>query len=102
MAEMIRLFSEARGLIKETHREIALIIESSERIMAAAVDSVETVEKLLESSIEEVPTIAYTMDNECVSGIGKREEGDELVQILDVSNLIEQEEDLFSQTNHNL
>ncbi|MFC1812573.1 chemotaxis protein CheW [Thermodesulfobacteriota bacterium] len=101
LAKMINLFSEARSLLRETHREIALIIEWREKAMAAAVDSVETVEKLSESNIEKVPTIAYTMDNECVSGIGKREESDELIQILDVSSLIEQEEDLFSKVGNN-
>ncbi len=42
LSEMINLFSEARNLMRETNREIALVLEWSEKAMAAAVDSVET------------------------------------------------------------
>ena len=76
----------------ETHREIAVVLEWGEKTMAAAVDSIETVEKLSESNIEEMPEIICTLDNECVVGLGKRDKDDGLVQILKVSKLIEQEE----------
>ena len=92
LSEMINLFSEARNLMRETNREIALVLEWSEKAMAAAVDSVETVEKLLESNIEEMPEAICTLNNECVVGIGKRNKDDELVQILDLGGLIEKEE----------
>lgn len=94
LAEMIRLFAEVRSLLRESNREIALVLEWKERTMAVGVDSVETVEKLSESNIEEMPAVVSTVDNECVAGIGKREKDEELVQLLDVGKLIGQEKDL--------
>ncbi|MCP3891656.1 MAG: hypothetical protein GY702_22725 [Desulfobulbaceae bacterium] len=99
LAEMIRLFAEARSLLRESNREIALVIEWSERTMAVGVDSVETVEKLSESHIDEIPAMVSTLDNECVSGIGKRDKDEELVQLLDVGKLIDQEKELTIETH---
>lgn len=62
--------------------------------MAAAVDSIETVEKLSKSNIEEMPETIFSLDNECVVGIGKRDKDDKLIQILDVSRLIDQENEM--------
>ncbi|MCP4764125.1 MAG: hypothetical protein GY870_20295, partial [archaeon] len=49
LSEMIQLFSEARTLLRESTREIAMVLEWEDKIMAVSVDSVETVEKLSES-----------------------------------------------------
>ena len=62
--------------------------------MAVGVDSVETVEKLSDSNIEEMPEAVSTLDNECIAGIGKRGKDNELVQLLDVGKLIGQEKEL--------
>lgn len=94
LAEMVKLFSEARDLLIESHREIAMVLEWSEKTMAVAVDSIETVEKFSKSNIEEMPETIFSSDNECVVGIGKRDKDDELVQILDISRLIDQENEL--------
>ena len=94
LAEMIKLFSEARSLLNESNREIALVLEWKDRTMAVGVDSVETVEKLSESNIEEVPAAVSTLDNDCIAGIGKRGKDNELVQLLDVGNLIDQDKEL--------
>ncbi len=96
LAEMIFLFSEARDLLREYNREIALVLEWQKKTMAAAVDSVETVEKLSKSDIEEMPEAICTLDNECVVGIGKRGKDDELVQILNVGMLLDQENQMAS------
>ncbi len=94
LAEMIRLFSEARDILIESIREIVLVLEWNEKTMAIGVDSVEAVEKLSESNIEEMPEMISTLDNECIAGIGKRGKDNELVQLLDVGKLIGQEKEL--------
>ena len=94
LAEMIKLFSEARNLLREFTREIAMVLEWNEKTMAVAVDSIEIVEKFSKSNIEEMPETIFSSDNECVVGIGKRDKDDKLVQILDVSRLIDQENEM--------
>jgi purine-binding chemotaxis protein CheW len=94
LAEMIRLFSEARSLLRESNREIALVLEWKEKTMAIGVDSVEAVEKFSESNIEDMPEVTSILDNECIAGVGKRGQDNELVQLLDVGKIIGQEKDL--------
>ena len=91
LAEMIRLFSEVRSLLRESNREIALVLEWKEKTMAVGVDSVETVEKLSEANIEEMPQAVSMLDNASIAGIGKRGKDNELVQLLDIGKLIGQE-----------
>ena len=83
--------------MKESHREIALVLEWGDKLLAAAVDSIETVEKLSEDLIENMPEAICSFDNDCIIGIGKRNRGEELVQILDVGKLIEKEDELISE-----
>jgi len=92
LAEMMRLFSEARSLLKEEGREIALVLECDEMSMAVSVDSVETVERLSESEIGALPQAICTRGNGCIGGIGKRHNGTELVQLMDVGKVIGQED----------
>ncbi len=46
------------------------------------------------SDIEEMPETIFSLDNECVVGIGKRDKDDKLVQILDINRLIDQENEM--------
>ncbi len=102
LSEMIKLFSEARSLLKESNREIALVLEWKERVMTFGVDSVTTVEKLSESNIENLPGITSSSDNESIAGIGKRGKDNELVKILDVGKLIdEKKKDLIHEKTNN-
>ncbi len=97
LRKMIQLFEEARHLLKESQREIALVLECSDKLLAAAVDSIETVEKLSEDLIENMPEAVSCFDNDCIIGIGKRNRGQDLVQILDVGKLVEKEDELISE-----
>ncbi len=94
LAEMIKLFSEIRTLLKEASREIALVLELGDKMMVISVDSVAAVEKLSASNIEDMPQVTSSIDNECLTGIGKREKNTGLVQLLDVGKLLDQEENL--------
>ena len=94
LAEMIKLFSEVRSLLKESNSEIAMVLEWQEKAVAICVDSIETVEKLSESNIDEMPETVSALENGCITGIGKRGKDNELVQLLDVGKLIDQDKEL--------
>ena len=94
LAEMIRLFAESRDLLRHSKREIALVLDWQDKGMVISVDSVETVEKISESTVDALPETFSTKDNECITGIGRRSKNNELVQLLEVGNLIGNEKDL--------
>ncbi|MCP3945064.1 MAG: hypothetical protein GY710_26800 [Desulfobacteraceae bacterium] len=84
LAHMIKLFEEARNLLTEDQKEIALILEKKKKFIALSVDAIETIEKLSLADIEEVPPIMATGKNPYISGLGKRNTGKGLVQLLTI------------------
>ncbi len=101
LAEMIKLFTEVRSLLRECNNEIAVVLENDKRTMAVAVDSVETVEKLAETDIEELPGTICTVDNEYIAGIGKRNKDDTFVQLLDVTTFLSVVDELNTEIVNN-
>ena len=91
LAEMVQLFADARSLLIEEIREIALILEWKEISVAVSVDSVETVERLPECEIESLPRSICKLNNDCIGGFGKRSNGKSLVQLMDVGKVVAQE-----------
>ena len=97
LGEMIKLFNEFRTLLLESSREIALVLEWEEKAMVISVDSVARVEKLNKSNIEELSGSVSNVDNQFISGVGKHENANELVQLLDVEKLISHEFERISE-----
>jgi len=91
LAEMIKLFNEVRTNLRESSREIALVLEWQDKTMVVSVDSVATVDKMDESNVEEMSEAVSTEDNQYLIGIGKRGKDELLVQLLDVEKLISHE-----------
>lgn len=88
LAEMIKLFAEVRRLLLEDQREIVICLEIQQgMIQAAAVDSIETVEKLTETGFEELPDIMGTASCNFIAGLGKRSKGDDFVQLLNMETI---------------
>lgn len=89
MAQVAAVFAETRGLIADSVREIAVVLEWRDRLVAISVDSVTTVEEMAESRMQEKPEDLAVGDNDCVKRIGRRDGDDSLVQMLDLDALLE-------------
>lgn len=89
LSEMVRLFAEARDLIRKSDREIALILEAGGRTFAVCVDAVESVEKLDETGIQGKGDTAFAGSADCITGIARRADGKGLVQLLRADGLVE-------------
>ena len=89
LAQMILLFEEARTLISDDQKEIALVLENSDHYVALAVDAIETIEKLSLADIEDMPQLITTQADDIISAIGKRENEKGLVQLLEVASFFE-------------
>jgi purine-binding chemotaxis protein CheW len=55
LAEMIRLFEDARRILKESRHELALLLKNGAREVAVSIDTVQTMENLPTESIEPLP-----------------------------------------------
>jgi len=87
---MVQLFSEVRSAIRRTHREIAMVVERNGENVALAVDQVESVEMLSPGTVEQVPSGFGAIDDRLIAMVGRREEDDEMVLILDIAALLEE------------
>lgn len=89
LSDMINLFELTRSILKEESREIAIVLESEETKMAISVDSVASVEMLSESDIEDISKVTFIMNNDSISGIGRRGKSGEMALLIDVKKLLE-------------
>ncbi len=89
LAEMILLFEEAIFLLEDSTREIAMVLKGENKTIVISVDSVTAVEKLSLSNIDDMPDIISSKENEYICGVGKRENNEDFIQLLDVEKLID-------------
>ena len=87
LAMMIQLFNEARSLIREQNREIAIVVELGDIMFTVAVDVVATVEMLRKEDITPLSEIIPDRVVECIEGIGRRVKNNELVQLIDLASI---------------
>jgi purine-binding chemotaxis protein CheW len=88
LARMVELFEEVRRAVRRTHREIAMVLERGGEAVAVAVDQVESVEELSQGTVEEVPAGFGAAGDRLIAMIGRRQENDQMVLILDVEALL--------------
>lgn len=88
LAEMVRLFGLLRAELRESLREIAVVLAAKEHTFAIAVDSVETVGRLTQGTTDDIRAsgITFTEDG-LVTAVGKLEKSNRLVVVLDTASI---------------
>ena len=81
------LFAEARELVRDTSREIAIVHDDGVRSVGFTVDSVESVEVLAPDAIEEVPTIGLAGTG-LLTGTARLSRGDRLALVLNAPAVV--------------
>lgn len=89
LATMITLFGQARQIIRDDQRELALVLQVKERKFAVSVDSVTSVEELDRLSAEDVPDMLETVGNGLLMGIGKSKADDRAIMLMDLERILE-------------
>lgn len=92
LAEMIELFTSLRESLRDSIREIAIVLKSGEETFAVIVDSIETISHLTIDDEKEAENIGINLDDTgLVTSVAKLDKTDKLVLILDVPRLLIQE-----------
>jgi purine-binding chemotaxis protein CheW len=95
---MFQLFSSLRVALRESLREIVIIVSENGKSFAVVVDSVETVGPLAKGSIEDVANCGMdSLENSLIQSFGKRDKTGDVVMILDLSMIFPQEDPMVSQ-----
>lgn len=87
LSEMICLFRETKNILRDSSREILIVLDKKGARVCVSVDSIDSVERIHESGIEEKPAAVSFAENNCIAGIGKKRSNNELVHLLDVEKL---------------
>ena len=82
LAEMLPMFTEFQKMIRETHREIAVVLHGQAGTYAVSVDSVVSVERLAAADMDELSNKGLEQQSGLVSSVAKRAKGNGLVLIL--------------------
>jgi purine-binding chemotaxis protein CheW len=90
LSRMVSLFAEAREAIRMSRNEIAVVVEHQGMTVALTVDAVDSVEDLASGSFEPVPAGQGNSFDNLVTHLGKRQESQEMVLLLDVTSLLAQ------------
>lgn len=83
-----RLFDEARTMLREHNRELAIVLYRGEKRIAISVDRVESVERIPDESIETVPAAAVGQSGSRDWRIGKRTKTNQTILLLDEDSLL--------------
>lgn len=89
LAQMITLFAQAKQYYRTQNREVALVLEHQGKLVAMAVDSIESVEHFEEGSMAEAPsTFAGAEETRFVTLTGRRRHNSSTVLILDAEQIV--------------
>jgi chemotaxis signal transduction protein len=87
LAAFTRLLPQIRERLIQAHRRIVVVLTLDGRSLGAAVDEVESIERLKDGSIEELPAQLQGMKSSLTKLVGRRVRDDEIVLILEVEEL---------------
>lgn len=88
LANLIKLFSELKDLVREAERETAVILADGHRSFAISVDVARSIEKFPPGDIEEISSLARVSHNGVVRRLAKRAKSRDVVLIIETDSLM--------------
>ena len=89
LSTMLKLFADFQQVIRETRREIAVVLHGLAGTYAVSVDSVASVERLAPADMEELAGKGLERQSELVTSVAKRAKGGGLVLILAPDSILD-------------
>lgn len=87
LESMLRLFQQFQELIRDTHREIAMVVNVGGRTIAASVDAIQSVEPMQADSQVELDKIVHFTTTGVVSHAARRAKDNALVLLIQAEQL---------------
>lgn len=87
LEQLVGLFAEAKQILRDTLREIIIVLNNGQRTLGVTVDAIESVEYLKEGTIDEMPGLTSQLKDGLVTRTGKTARGEKIVLLVDVNQL---------------
>jgi chemotaxis signal transduction protein len=88
LAEVSKLFEEARRILRENHRELAVVLDRGDRRFAISIDVMEAVERIPEENIEPMPASMAEQNTRSQWRVGRRIKTNQTILLLDEDSLV--------------
>jgi len=92
LAILVGLFAEAKKLMRETLREIVIVLRHNDRTVGLTVDAIESVEHLKEGSIDAIQGLAAQLKDGLVTKTGKTQKGEKIVMLVNAEEVFKDTE----------
>lgn len=89
LGAFVHALAACRERLVHAHRQIVVVLMHEGRLLGSAVDEVESIERLKDRSIEELPLRQQGMTHGLTRRVGRRVKDDEVVLLLEVEELFE-------------
>lgn len=86
--KLAEAFENLRQTIRDTTRELVVVLDSGKTGSAVAVDAVDSVDRLTLAAGEEISEMVIGLDKELIKGVARRGDSDKLILILDGAHII--------------
>ncbi len=87
--DFIKAAEGLRTGVRNAHPQIAVVLEQAGRILAVAVDAVESIERLKEGTFEDLPGSLDGLTADLTRSVARRAKDDGIVLVLDLEALLE-------------
>lgn len=87
LGKMIALFGQAREVYQTTRREMAIVLDNGAQLVAISVDTVESVERLDEKTLQPIALQLLGMQSEFATHTARRKKDDQVVLMLEAEKL---------------
>ncbi len=84
---LVNLFADAKKILRETLREIVIVLKHGERTVGVTVDTIESVEYLKEGTIEDIPGLSAQLKDGLVTRTGKTARGERIVMLINAEEV---------------
>jgi chemotaxis signal transduction protein len=85
---LLDLFTEARAVLRESSREIAVVLSGAGPTYAVAVDAIASVERLTPDALSSLDDSTIGVRSECVDAVARRARDSRLVLTVDAGRLL--------------
>jgi chemotaxis signal transduction protein len=82
------LFADAKTILRESHREIAVVVKGAGPSFAVAVDAIESVERLEQGDVSAIEDTIVGATSDCIAAIARRSRDGSLVMLVHESRLL--------------
>jgi chemotaxis signal transduction protein len=88
LAQLVKLFTELKDLVRHAERETAVVLASSNRLFAISVDVAQSIERFPAGNIEEISPLVPISHNGVVRRLARKSKSKDVILLIETDSLM--------------